>query len=105
MKAQFLGEFDVLVDDTPFVWHTPVDWVLYYLENYGQIEGAHHKAWVLDQVTRILYGTEVHVKVAKWDKGSYEYRVQTGEPSKAYKAWVELYKNGGKYNYGEGIAP
>ncbi len=28
------------------------------LESYSQFDGAHHKAWCLDQIARIVYGDE-----------------------------------------------
>lgn len=51
---------------------------------YGQIDGAHHKAWVIDQMCRALLGVE-------------------------YEAWVKAAKDGDDgpdtYDYDEGIAP
>lgn len=38
---------------------------------YGQIDGAHHKAWVLDQMVRVLCGSEAE-----------------------YNDWVRLYQEG-----------
>lgn len=102
----YLGEFD-----DPFSEYrefTPVDWALTYIGSYGQIDGDHHKAWVLDQVSRILHGTPVIVKVAKWSNGHFEHRFTTGEPSEAYLEWVESMKldeNGEEYWYMEGTAP
>lgn len=32
--------------------------------SYGQIDGSHHKAWVIDQMVRVLCGTEE--KYRKW---------------------------------------
>lgn len=50
------------------------------IEQYGQIDGAHHKAWVIDQVVRALT-----------DEG--------------YDAWVTAYTQDGEYAWDEGIAP
>lgn len=75
-----------------------------YIESYGQIDGDHHKAWVLDQVARILMGTQVESVMAKWDDGHQEERFSTGEPSAEYKTWVNEARNDG-YDYYEGIAP
>ena len=54
------------------------------IEQYGGIDGAHHKDWVLDQVARILLG-------------------------EGYEAWVVDLKSGEDgpetYGYDEGIAP
>lgn len=53
------------------------------IESYGQIDGAHHKDWVLDQVARVLMGD-------------------------GYDAWVARMKvadDGVEYDYSVGIAP
>ena len=54
------------------------------IEQYGGIDGAHHKQWVLDQVARVLTGS-------------------------GYKAWVKKMKAGEDgpetYEYDEGCAP
>lgn len=102
---------------TPFEGFTPVQWALYLIERYGQTDGAHHKAWVLDQVARILHGTPVSVRLASWETlGKItltEWRADTAEPpSKEYLAWVEEMRRGNaaededdEYDYDEGIAP
>lgn len=104
--AKYLGE--ILVDqednDSPYMGYTPTHWAMEYLMHYGQIEGEHHKTWVLDQIARILNGTPIILKLAKWSDGQEEYRFWTGKPSKAYRAWVRKSKKGG-YDYDEGIAP
>lgn len=62
----------------------------------GDTDGAHHKAWVIDQMVRALNGCE----------GSPELGLQSNE---AYAAWVRLTRSGedGPETYGwdEGIAP
>lgn len=56
------------------------------INEYGGIEGDHHKAWVLDQLVRILTG---------YDKG--------------YNIWIKEHNNGiyGKntYDWDVGIPP
>jgi hypothetical protein len=51
---------------------------------YGQIDGDHHKAWVIDQMVRALTGAR-------------------------YEAWVSLHKAGkdgpDTYDWEEGIPP
>jgi phosphatidylserine/phosphatidylglycerophosphate/cardiolipin synthase-like enzyme len=47
---------------------------------YGQIDGDHHKAWVIDQMVRLLAGA-------------------------AYGPLVKAYEQGGEYEWSEGIAP
>ena len=52
---------------------------------YGQIDGDHHKTWVIDQMVRALCGSE-----------------------EEYKKWVEKYENPDGEDYWEwdcGIAP
>ena len=54
------------------------------IERYGQIDGDHHKAWVIDQIARCLLGAD-------------------------YEAWVTEMRAGEEgpdtYGYEEGIAP
>lgn len=100
----YLGEF------TTEVHKTKEEWALYFIESYGQIDGDHHKAWVLDQVARILNGTPVVCKEARWDNGYSELRESTGEPSQRYKDWVadmcgEECDGEYEYMYYEGTPP
>jgi hypothetical protein len=83
----------------------PTTWALHWLERYSQIDGEHHKAWVLDQVARILRGTPVIAKLASWENGAVEMRYSLGEPSEAYLSWVAAYEDGGEYSWDVGIAP
>lgn len=61
------------------------------IEQCGGIDGAHHKMWVMAQVTRRLMG-------------SIE-----GEATVEYLEWVKTMKNGkdglDTYDWDEGIAP
>lgn len=61
-----------------------IEKVLDLIFEYGQIDGAHHKMWVIDQIVRILTG----------DK---------------YKEWVKAYiydeETGDSYSWDKGIAP
>ena len=105
MAKGYLGETPILtLDGTPFEGYGPNEWALQYIGGYGQIDSGHHKQWVLDQVARILKGTEVKVTLAKWDNGKSEYRYRTADPSEEYLDWVREQMIGG-YNYDEGIAP
>jgi hypothetical protein len=105
----YLGESLVLISETPFRNFKREDWAMYFIERYGQIDGDHHKLWVLDQVARILKGTKIIVKLAKWSNGEEEYRVWLSKPSNRYKKWVIEMKAGEDgpetYGYDEGIAP
>jgi hypothetical protein len=109
---KYLGEFDVVLKDTHYASYTPTDWAMEFIKRYSQTDGAHHKQWVLDQVARILKGTPVIVKEAKWANGSQEYRLWLDEPSKSYLDWVRYMKgewheevNCFEYDYDAGIAP
>jgi len=92
---------------------TKSDWAMWFIEHYGQIDGDHHKNWVIDQVARILRGTPVIVSLSKWDDGIEEYTVVTSEEvSEDYLTWRkaqlgEYDEEADEYEYGydEGIAP
>ncbi len=101
--SDYLGEFEV-GEDNPYSAYTPSDWVMEYINSYGGISGGHHKDWVLDQCMRILKGTPMLLKEARWADGKSEYRFNTGEPSQAYLDYVKEVKNSG-YSYEEGVAP
>lgn len=97
----YMGERSIYdLEGTPFEGFEATDWALTYINRYGQIDGANHKQWVLDQVARILNGTPVFVKLATWDNGHSEYRFEVGEPTQEYLDWV-----GEDDEYDEGIAP
>lgn len=111
MENKFLGETVVDIKDTPFKDYKKEDWVLYFIETYGQYDGGHHKQWVLDQIVRILKGTAIEIKLAKWSNGLEEYRIRLLEPTEDYKVWVSYMRNEQAeddnllYSYDEGIAP
>lgn len=130
----YLGYFDP-PEDHPYINLTPKDWAMKFIERYGQIDGSHHKQWVLDQVARILLGTPVTVKVAKWKNaeqvdrpdvydsyayvdidngivGEYRFWIEDEDSSDEYKEWVmdmlgEYDEESEEYEYGYdvGIAP
>lgn len=104
-KVEYLGS--KIVDEHPYTKFTPQDWVLHFIFRYGQIDGGHHKAWVLDQTVRILNGTPVIVSKREWSNGKFEFDFETGEPSQKYLDWVKKYKGEAEeeYEYYEGIAP
>jgi hypothetical protein len=103
----YLGTTSITMEEAEFKSKEEV--ALYYIGSYGQIDGSHHKQWVLDQVARILNGCELIFKMAKWDNGLEELRVTTGKPSDVYIQWVNDMKDGedgpDSYGYDEGIAP
>lgn len=95
--------------ETPLKTIGGVEAAIIFISRYGGIDGGHHKQWVLDQVARILLGTPVEVRLAKWDNGEEDERYYLGEPSAEYLAWVAAQKAGedgpNTYDYDEGIAP
>ena len=106
-EKNYLGEFPVVIADSPFKDYTSANWALYYVERYGGIDGAHHKDWVLDQVARILNGAEITVVQARWRDGQKDFRVTVTE-TEQYHQWVKDMKDGedgpDTYGYDEGIA-
>jgi len=105
---KYLGEKIAPIEETPYKNYKAKDFAMYFIELYGGIDGGHHKAWVLDQVSRCLKGTKVIIKQASWDNGQteqIEWRIQTDKPSKKYLKWVKDMCKDCKYEYDEGIAP
>ncbi len=108
--AEYLGEKVVKIKKSKFKNYKKSDWAMYFVESYGQIDGSHHKQWVLDQVAQILNGTEIILSKAKWDNGEVNWRVNLGKPSKKYKKWRkemlgDFIDNEYEYSYDKGIAP
>jgi len=105
----YLGEKIVKKKNTPFKDYSKKDWALYFIGNYGGIDGAHHKDWTMDQVARILNGTEIIIKLATWENGHEEYRVSLDEPTDKYHNWVREMTDGedgpNTYSYDIGIPP
>lgn len=63
---------------------------LRFAHEYGQIDGGHHKLWVIDQMVRALHGSPMVTKSAiDYQRNQYTYEDQ-GE-SKEYTAWVQKY--------------
>ena len=101
----YLGERKAdLSKDPIYKNYSPQDYAMLWIEKYGQIDGSHHKAWVLDQVARILKGGKVTAKIASWSDHPDEYRFSVGT-SKEYKKWVKDMISDDEYDYDEGIAP
>lgn len=109
VHGEYLGETDVTEEHKND--RDATGWAMYFIENYGQIDGDHHKAWVLDQAARCLKGTPVTIKEARWEDGHSELRVSTGEPSEEYLKWKQEMRGEKdhcgdyEYWYEEGIPP
>ena len=103
--STYLGEYEIDIKATPFADYGPAEWALYFINQYGGIDGARHKQWVIDQVARILTGTRVIVTEARWLGGKRELRIKTDWPtSTRYCDWVAE-KNSDIYDWDEGTAP
>ena len=75
---------------------------LEFASEYGTVDGAHHKMWVIDQMVRALTGCPVVTKSAVDYQGtSYTYEAQGESPE--YEAFT-LDEEGG-YAWDEGIGP
>lgn len=101
----YLGETSMRQQDSPYKDHKPADWAMLFIEKYGQIDGAHHKTWVIDQVARILLGTPMMIFKASWEDGTVEYRFRLSHSSYAYDFWVKKMKGDDEYDYNEGVPP
>lgn len=66
---------------------------LEYAGRYGQIDGAHHKMWVIDQMVRALLGVPEATFTGTDARGEfYEFEAQTSNES--YAAFVREYCDG-----------
>lgn len=83
-----------------------------YAHRYGQIDGAHHKQWVIDQMVRALLECPIQEETAESNGKEYKYTYQ-GESFK-YKKMIKDYEylsDEGKYEeekiyeWDIGIAP
>lgn len=106
----YLGKFPVTLSKaSDYADFDEADWALEFLYRYGQIEGEHHKEWVLDQITRILLGTPVGLFEKRWQTPaglSTEVVFETDEvPSEEYQDWIKTYHECGMYCWKTGIAP
>lgn len=96
----YLGETVIDITQSEYKNYTKSDWVIFFIVRYGGIDGSHHKDWLLDQIVRILKGTPVIVKIAKWENGHQEERFETGEPTEDYWNFINSIPD-----YEFGIAP
>src|SRR5690606_16346557 len=105
----YLGETKLDIHKTKYALYGQQDWVMLWIEMYKHIDGGHHKDWLIDQIARIMKGTKVSVKLAKWEDGHEEERFELEDPSGEYLKWVEEMKSGedgsDTYSYAIGIAP
>lgn len=75
---------------------------------YGGIDGADHKQWLLDRVVRVLTNCPL-VQKSAIDAHGKEYTYETYGESVEYLKWVEKYQDGEDgpftYEWDIGIAP
>jgi hypothetical protein len=75
--------------------------------SYSQIDGSHHKMWVIDQMVRELTGCPKVTKVAKDSRGQ-EYTYEALGESEDYKKFIAAYcvdDNGDEYDWDVGSPP
>ena len=105
----YLGETVLDIHKTKYAMYAPQDWVMLWIEMYSGIDGSHHKDWLIDQIARILKGTKVIVKLAKWDNDKEEERFTLDDATPEYHKWVEEMCDGedgaDTYSYDVGVAP
>lgn len=77
--------------------------VLAEIDQYGGIDGSHHKQYCLDQVVRILTGCPKEQRTAIDVRGK-EYEYESLGESAEYKAWVQKREDEG-YDWSTGITP
>lgn len=74
----------------------------------GQVDGAHHKDWVIDQMVRALTGCPL-VEKSAIDCRNDPYTYQAFGESDLYKAFIAKHNQGEDgpetYSWDEGIAP
>lgn len=85
-----------------------IEQALSYAHQYAQIDGAHHKAWVIDQMVRALTGCPMVARGGYDSRGNhFSYEAQ-GE-SEEYLEFVREHNAGedgpDTYEWDEGIAP
>lgn len=62
----YLGEKKCNLKDTPFKDYSTDDWINYFVDSYGDIDGSHHQQWVDNQVLRLEHGGIPSVSLAQW---------------------------------------
>lgn len=90
---------------------SPADRVIAALEvamAYGQTDGGHHKAWVIDQMVRCLTACPT-VRGTAVDANGREYTYDTLGESEQYREFIAEHNAGedgpDTYTWDEGVAP
>lgn len=85
----------------------PIKRALYIAENYGQGDGAHHKAWAIDQMVRALLNCpleEVEYKLPSSSDPNRVYSATKQGESKEYIEFIKEYEQDGVYTWEKGIS-
>ncbi len=96
------------IKNTPFADYKQQDWVLYFIERFGQYSGDHHKTWVLDQIVRILKNCPIEITVIRIDDDTNNYSIRMPIVSEEYVEWANNMKiddSGDEVEYDPGVAP
>ena len=107
----YLGQTTVSQDESSYAGLDRSGLVLSLIYSCGQTDGSHHKAWVLDQIVRILNGAELTFSKREWSDSPPEYDMHVGS-SPEYEDWVKDYRGEYdedyecfEYDYDVGIPP
>ena len=86
----------------------PIERALYFAKQFGMTDGAHHKNWVIDQMTRALLNCPLEFHFAK-DSNDKLYQYEDQGQSKEYLEWIKNFENGKygpkTYEWDIGFAP
>lgn len=92
-----------LANKPPFELQCRIEEAIDIITEYGDVDGSHHKQWVIDQVLRSLLGCEYETKINE------DYTWEELEPNESYKNWVKFFEEREQgikmYEWPTGIAP
>lgn len=75
----YLGEFEVNANYTKYSGYTKIDYALEWMEDVEKDMGANVIFKAMKGAEKILRGSKVIVKEARWKNGYKEYRLYIGE--------------------------
>jgi hypothetical protein len=74
----------------------------------GQVDGSHHKAWVIDQMVRALTGCPI-IELRALDSRKKPYTYKAFGNSELYEKFIKMHNDGEEgpdtYSWEEGIPP
>lgn len=83
---------DVDVRNTQFSNYNRYDWVMLWIEIHGGAESGKSKDWLLNQITEIMNGVQVIVRVRKTEKKS-EYLFFLDNDNSEFCQWQKAIRN------------